>query len=368
MSLLYRKFTAESLDEIFGHTVTVKDLKKRTQAKDLPNVIMFVGEPGSGKTALANIIGKTITCSKPLPDRQPCNQCDNCKDVLDETYYKGVYLKNASRLNIDDVRKLEDEVMMSNPLSTTGNKVYIINEFQAMKKNPDAMQAMLMLLERKDIPNVYFILTSMSDDLPATVKKAISRRGKTYYLKKVESEDMFKLLAAIYKAETKLEITDNIQKLLMTIIFNAEGSVGIAFSMLETLIYSEINTEEELLSELNIISETKLMYAITSLFKGDAKLFFESISEINDEIYYKIRSSLVALLQYKMGVDIGGRAYYAKSYESKIELDPLNKLIEILNNIKAYPSATDYNYVFTQCLIYMKSVKPKEVKKERKPL
>ncbi len=64
----------------FAGNVEIVEELRRLIAKDrVPSAILFSGEPGSGKTTLATILGRTLSCERWKPGvSDPCGECRPC--------------------------------------------------------------------------------------------------------------------------------------------------------------------------------------------------------------------------------------------------------------------------------------------------
>ena len=358
---LYNKYRPIKFSEIVGHSRVISELQKRAKDNIFAHTMMFSGNTGLGKTTLQRIVAKTILCGNKDVNGESCNICDICK-TIDNEKINNFYMEiNASNLNIEEVRSLVESTYRKN-LSSIKRKVYVIDEFQEMKKSPAALKSLLKPLEN-EINNVFFILGTMSEqDIPPALKN----RCVHYKLKDLTFEEISKCLYNIcLKEEIKIDTTDKANTLI-TIAQNSDGSMRTAISYLERCIYSDLWQPNIVLTELGILSNDNLGTLINKLLTGDVSIFEQ---EITKEILEKIRWALNLVYKKKEGVELNS---YQKSYISTIanvSSETLSSIIDKLNKLTFFPYITQELIDFTliDILKSNKNVLPKkeEVRRER---
>jgi len=154
------------LSEMIGMDAVVSQLRKQLASNRIPN-FMFVGEPGSGKTTLCQILARALQCKHGEPG-EPCDDCleDNLFDILEQNC--------AAEGKTDDLRDL------CNKLTTIPghgrHRIVILNELQ--RSPDDAQQVLLVPTEEEDDTNVYMISTTD----PEKINEALKTRFQTYTL------------------------------------------------------------------------------------------------------------------------------------------------------------------------------------------
>ena len=318
------------LDEVVGHDSIIKEIKDRFIKKTYPQVSYFTGITGTGKTTLAYNVAKVIQCENKINEYTPCNNCSFCNDINKESFIKGTYMFNASNLDIETMRYIEDLTNATSFISD--KKIIIIDEFQELNSNKKAQKNLLKALE-KSMDDLYFILLSMDD---SKVDKSIKNRSVMYKLYPVEYSQIAKFLYEICEKE-KLTLSEDQLNILFTIAENSGGSVRQACSYLDRVIESDLWTKESLEKILHFVNDETVSNLCLMLIDSNPDLFKANVSE---EILQKIRYQLVELSKYVLGVELEP---YKKSQISKLigykkaTLPKLKSIINGLNAIYKYP-------------------------------
>lgn len=98
------KYQPKTFSEMVGidkYSTVIKSIVEN----ELSRPIMFIGENGTGKSTIADIMLKRIVCDNPNA-LDPCNECDECKtNSIISTGFGGFSLSggNVSSQDIDDV-------------------------------------------------------------------------------------------------------------------------------------------------------------------------------------------------------------------------------------------------------------------------
>jgi DNA polymerase III gamma/tau subunit len=319
-SLRPRKFS-----EMVGSEVTVKTFKKYSKDFSFPNTVIFEGATGTGKTSLSGIIASLINCESPIKSRDgshnPCGKCESCEDIISERYALDVIMKDGSDLLKDGVQALEAEAERG--ATYAKNKIFIIEEVQQINSK-SAIGKLLKIVE-KPRKNVYFILLTMDAKalLSAVKNSSLEDRLQVYKFKaqkpKVLSDYLMKQLEIL---DPKEEIyPDSFIDVITAISHNCNGSIRGAVQKFQRCLDSEIYTEDQLIEELEIVTEEKLESFITKLLEGSATALYElskgdSISDIFNKMFYLMVDWKKSYLT---------NSYYNGDYEAKTKFFASNK-------------------------------------------
>lgn len=336
------KYRPQNLDQIVGHKKIIAELKKRSKNYDFPNVMIFTGKTGTGKSTLQKIIAKNILCINKDENGNACNNCEMCNTVNEEKLSNYYYEFNASNIGIDEMRNVEELALMRS-LSTALGKVIVIDELQELSNAKKAMKNILKLLE-KPIKNTFFILGAMNED---KVDKAILNRAIKYRLRDLQVEDISNYLMSVCIQEN-IDLKDKIKlDAIINISQNSDGSVRAAISYLERVIYSDLWDSKNLLNDLGIVSQDSVVQFINGLISKDVSILN---NEINVEFFEKVNRTLLIYLKILFGLDIP--IWMKKQYLTGIKNLEKEKVLIALRGLNDYLKYTyTNNYLLEYTLL-----------------
>lgn len=285
LTLKYRPF---SFNDIVGQKGIISEMKKRSLEKNFPEVMIFEGESGTGKTTLAFIISALLNDKSPIDNKKwldPNPESDSCKSILEERFNRDVSFFDASSMGKDDVLKLE-YIINTSPMFDE-NRVIIIDEAQELSKAGKGVTLKLLEKKRK---NAFIILCTM--DINA-FDKAVRSRGQLYTFRSPNSSDIAEYLFKLTMLEKSDAPESFLTEGLFTIAENCEGSVRMAVQSLERCLIGNFFTEEEIKKELGLISNEKLANLIIKILNKDSSVIKEILDFSAKEFYYKANKTLV---------------------------------------------------------------------------
>ena len=109
-SALYRKFRPQTFDEVKGQDHIVTTLKNQIRNHRLGHAYLFSGTRGTGKTSTAKIFARAVNCENSI-NQEPCNECEVCRDILNDNVMDVVEIDAASNNSVDDIRELRESVI-----------------------------------------------------------------------------------------------------------------------------------------------------------------------------------------------------------------------------------------------------------------
>ena len=120
---LYRKWRPLTFDDVVGQEHITQTLKNEIVNGKLAHAYLFCGTRGTGKTSTAKILARAVNCLNPQ-NGNPCNECEVCRGILDETIMDVLELDGASRNKVENIRDIIDDVMF---LPSVAKKRYILS-------------------------------------------------------------------------------------------------------------------------------------------------------------------------------------------------------------------------------------------------
>jgi len=337
-------------DAMCGQKGIINEFKKRSLTNDYPAVMIFVGDSGTGKTTLAYIVAALINDPAPINkgtyyDPNPASP--ESKAILSETFCMNTSFYDASRMDKEDVLKLE-EIAGSGSIFG-GKKVLIIDEAQELSKTSKG--AVLKLLEKKR-EDVYIILCTMNPD---AFDKSIRSRGLLYNFKSPTVTDIASNLFNIVTRE-KIAIPDEfIQKGLFLIAENCEGSVRMSVQMLERCVAGELFAPEEIAREFGVISLSKLGDILLSVIEQKEKSFDLVRKQDPREFFFSSYRFLTDCLVFLRTNTIDAE-WKAEQYRRFVNYEPqLTNLFNLYSDVeKNLRTAFNSSYFFCKLSEYYK--------------
>ena len=185
---LYREYRPKTFDQVIGQEHITTTLKNQIKNENIGHAYLFAGTRGTGKTSTAKIFSRAVNCLNKV-DGNPCNECEICKGILDESIMDVIEMDAASNRGIEDIRELRDKVVY--PPSRGKYKVYIIDEVHMLTE--PAFNALLKTLEEPPKHLIFILATTEMQKLPQTILSRCQR----FDFKRITSKDMTNNMKAI---------------------------------------------------------------------------------------------------------------------------------------------------------------------------
>lgn len=217
------KYRPLKFGDVLGQSGTVQLLKARlAKGTALDVSYIFAGGHGQGKTTLARIHARAMLCQNlDKADPEPCNECDNCRDVLNGQ--PGAYVEQdaASGGTIENIRAIVDDLPFA--VFNAAKRVYVFDEAHRMSR--DAQDVLLKPLEEKKMVGV-FCTTE-----PEKIRGPIRSRCEEYAIRKITREDVLERMNRILDAEGVEHEDDGV----LTVIDYSGGHVRDVVNRLEMI-------------------------------------------------------------------------------------------------------------------------------------
>ena len=254
---LYRTYRPSTFDEVAGQEHIVKTLKNALATGKLAHAYLFAGPRGTGKTTMAKLLAKALNCDEGIGHQ--CNECKNCKAIIDGTHPDVLELDAASNNGVDEIRDLIDKVKYGTILGRY--KVYIIDEVHMLSTG--AFNALLKTLEEPP-EHVIFILATTE---PHKILPTILSRCQRYDFTKLSDKDIKNRLKDVLEKEG---VTYN-EEAIDIIISLADGGMRDALSILDqVLAYSQNKLDvQDILDIFALESKDEKIALLNSIISKD---------------------------------------------------------------------------------------------------
>lgn len=266
---LYRKYRPKIFDDVLGQEHIISSLKNQIKMGNIGHAYLFSGTRGTGKTSTAKIFSRAVNCLNP-EDSNPCNECEMCLGILDESIMDVIEMDAASNRRIDDIRELIEKVVY--PPSRTRYKVYIIDEVHML--TPQAFNALLKTLEEPPKHLIFILATTEPEKLPQTILSRCQR----FDFKRVISRDIMVNMKDICNKEG-IEVE---HKVLSLIARNVDGAMRDALSLLDQCISFSGGkiSYEDAINILGITNSDLMFNMVDDILEKNLENLLESIDRI----------------------------------------------------------------------------------------
>ena len=265
-----RKYRPARFDKLIGQDNIARTLKNSIVSGQLAHAYLFCGPRGVGKTSTARIFAKTINCSNPGPDLEPCGECESCRSFAEGRSYCIHELDAASNNSVEDIRTLTDQVRI--PPQTGRYSVYIIDEVHMLSQA--AFNAFLKTLEEPPAHAIFILATTEKHKILPTILS----RCQTYDFNRIRVEDIVLNLRGI-AAEEGVKISEDAMHIIAQ---KADGAMRDALTLFDQTVAFCGNdiTYEQVISNLNVL-DYEYYFRLTDMFVAgnyaDALVLFDEI-------------------------------------------------------------------------------------------
>lgn len=185
---IYRRYRPKTFTQVIGQDDVTNILKNQVNQNKIGHAYIFTGTRGTGKTSCAKIMARAVNCLNPI-DGNPCNECENCKAIINQSTMDVVEMDAASNRGIDDIRELRDQVIF--PPASLKYKVYIIDEVHMLTK--EGFNALLKIMEEPPSHLIFILATTEIEKIPQTILSRCQR----FDFRRIQREDIAKSIRLI---------------------------------------------------------------------------------------------------------------------------------------------------------------------------
>ncbi|MBQ7738438.1 MAG: DNA polymerase III subunit gamma/tau [Desulfovibrionaceae bacterium] len=274
---LAARYRPQKFADVAGQEM-VKAVLSKASLEDRPAcAYLFSGTRGVGKTTIARIFAKALNCAH-APCAEPCNECEQCRKIMQGGHVDVVEIDGASNNKVDDVRALRETVGYS---AMEGRyKIFIIDEAHML--TTPAFNALLKTLEEPPPHVVFMMATTEVHKFPITIVS----RCQHFTFRHLNEEEIVDHLHKVLQNEN-LPFEEDAVRLIAK---RAQGSVRDSMSLLDqTLAFG---------GEGLTVQVTREVLGLAG------QEFFE---QLFDAIYNQDATSVIQLSRgiLRRGVDIG---------------------------------------------------------------
>ena len=265
---LYRMFRPMTFSDVVGQEHITRTLKNQIANDNTAHAYLFCGTRGTGKTSTAKIFARSINCISPV-DFEPCNSCEICTGIIEESIMDVVEIDAASNNGVDDVRELRENVKY--PPSRGRYKVYIIDEVHMLSQG--AFNALLKTLEEPPEYVVFILATTEAHKLPATILSRCQR----FEFKRIGMDDIVQRMRHVCD-QTGVCADDDA---LSLIAMSSQGALRDALSVLDQCISytSECIRYEDVVSLLGTVDYQTISSMSGAIMDSNIKECLKIVNE-----------------------------------------------------------------------------------------
>ncbi len=254
-----RKYRPDSFESLIGQDNIAQTLKNSIIRGQLAHAYLFCGPRGVGKTSAARIFAKTINCSNPSAEMEPCGECESCRSFQEGRSYCIHELDAASNNSVDDIKALIEQVNI--PPQVGKYSVFIVDEVHML--STQAFNAFLKTLEEPPVHAIFILATTEKHKILPTILS----RCQTYDFNRISIPDIVKNLRSIADKE---DITVDDES-LHVIAMKADGAMRDALTIFDqTVAFCGTDIKyEDVLKNLNVLSYEHSFALVNAFLAGD---------------------------------------------------------------------------------------------------
>lgn len=268
--VLARKWRPQGFADIVGQDHVVTALVNALRAERLHHAYLFSGTRGVGKTTIARVLAKALTCEQGIT-AEPCGTCATCIAISEGRFVDLIEVDAASRTRVEDTRELLENVQYA---PTSGRfKIYLIDEVHMLSGH--SFNALLKTLEEPPEHVKFLLATTDPQKLPVTVLS----RCLQFTLRHIAVDKIAGQLQHIVDTE---KLTAQAQA-LNQLADAADGSMRDALSLLDQAIaYSGGDLNEQAINQmLGTVPSEQIDTLLKAISVFDAAKVMEIIQQLS---------------------------------------------------------------------------------------
>ena len=285
---LYRKWRPLVFEDVVEQQHIVKTIKNTVKSERVGHAYLFCGTRGTGKTTMAKIFARAINCLNPK-DGDPCNECEICRGILEDTILDVVEIDAASNNSVDNIREIRDEVVYAP--SQARYKVYIIDEVHMLSSG--AFNALLKTLEEPPQHVVFILATTDPHKLPATILSRCQR----FDFKKITPQSIAGRVQYI-AGESGISLEPDAAMLIARL---ADGAMRDALSILDQCVAvgNKDISHQDVLDIIGIVSDDFIADMVDDIQNADTEELVRDVERLSSNGRDILRFASDLVLYYR---------------------------------------------------------------------
>ena len=270
--VLALKYRPQTFSEVVGQDHVTTTLTNAISGNRVPHALLLAGPRGTGKTTIARIMAKAMTCQTG-PTPSPCNECRICKDIINGHCTDVFEIDGASNNSVEQIRELRDNVAYMP--SAARYKIYIIDEVHML--SVAAFNALLKTLEEPPDHVLFIFATTEVHKIPATILSRCQRHD----LSRIALDKISGHLENLCRKEGYTLEREGLE----LIALEADGSIRDGLSLLDRILSAgpEKEIDRQMIAQRLRSTDRRILFSISSaVLERDGAQLIDLVSKIND--------------------------------------------------------------------------------------
>lgn len=317
--VLARKLRPQRFADLVGQEVIAQILQNAIRSNRVAHAFLFSGSRGVGKTSAARILTRALNCLQP-EDADPCNVCENCREISSNASADVYEIDAASNRGIENIRELRENVKYAP--ARCRYKVYIIDEAHMLTL--ESFNALLKTLEEPPEHVKFILATTDSHKVPVTILSRCQR----YDFQRIPLPRMVAFLGQVAEQE-RLQLSPTSLELIAR---QASGGMRDALTALDQVLSfaGEQASDSEVRQILGIADASLKFGLLESLLQKQASAAMAAFQELQQhgfDLQELLQELLEAVKTISLSLALAGDLSFAEiTQEEQDQYRQLSKL------------------------------------------
>jgi len=270
--VLALKYRPQTFSDVVGQDHVTTTLTNAISGNRVPHALLLAGPRGTGKTTIARIMAKAMTCQTG-PTPSPCNECRICKDIINGHCADVFEIDGASNNSVEQIRELRDNVAYMP--SAARYKIYIIDEVHMLSMA--AFNALLKTLEEPPDHVLFIFATTEVHKIPATILSRCQRHD----LSRIALDKISDHLENLCRKEGYTVEREGLE----LIALEADGSIRDGLSLLDRILSAgpEKEIDRQMIAQRLRSTDRRILFSVSSaVLERNGVQLIDLVSKIND--------------------------------------------------------------------------------------